>query len=911
MKNYYMLYAVILAFSFISSNCMKLNLSSENSLFSTEVSNRKIDQEIKFIDSLIEKPDGLHELKNKRNCHFRVNNDKVYNIPSGKSSHRKISQQRDNLKDASYAPLRMHFDFTYTLAHERKLLEELILPPVKSFFENALKVKRLSGKLRVPSDLEYCNGNPIADYLKKEGAEADVVVIVTTFRGVNKFQEEHKTEIEDQENKKTTHRKDSILDGIKSLNETLQISDLRSEKAKSVINNALNQYLKDSLIFDKIYQSLNMTDTTEVKPPEGVFGWATFCNQDAYTLRPNIATIQFVSDIKITIRDIIESIWTAIHELTHALGFDSSLFSDYVDSNFNRRPLNETLMIKSKLKGLEKLINFRKDHQKSARDFLDFDIQSFVKNLLIEEKNSTNSTESIEVNGVNVVYNETSNNTLLLENYAVTNKKFRRSESDEVEKSSNDTIVTNITTDHEHISPPADVNDFATITLPLLEEYQTIKFEGNINLNTLSKVIENFSESSKFFIISDTVKQRTRDHFDCDSLEGMELEKYGGAGTAFSHWSKRNLNTDYMIGDSYGEYVVSDITLALLKDSGWYDVVFDKAETTTWGYKKGCEFLNKSCISGKVETDTVTKIVESKTNNILNAKPPKEYEIKGPAKSGYSVVGEFEEFCTTKREEKCSINRNFRGFCSLYEFKNALPKDNQYIKGNPFIGGHNPLGDFCPYVSEWNDYNGESLGSCLTGIRIRENLGESVCENCRCFMSTLIPENVIYDHFNTKSLNYKVRKYIKNIPKRASCIEAKCKTEDNTTKLYLTIDQTEIKCPSNGGYMSIDGFFGSVECPRAEEVCKYLLSAHNESKTSAYNLIVRIKERIMGILIDLVGYLSKQTYTKDVNKIQDFILKKDKSAVNNNKNEGNRKKNNKDLFKKGKIQDYSLKSGFK
>jgi len=41
--------------------------------------------------------------------------------------------------------------------------------------------------------------------------------------------------------------------------------------------------------------------------------------------------------------------------------------------------------------------------------------------------------------------------------------------------------------------------------------------------------------------------------------------------------------------------VFSKFTMALLKDSGWYEVDFEKAETFLFGYKYGCEFLTKDC----------------------------------------------------------------------------------------------------------------------------------------------------------------------------------------------------------------------------------------------------------------------------------------------------------------------------
>ena len=39
-----------------------------------------------------------------------------------------------------------------------------------------------------------------------------------------------------------------------------------------------------------------------------------------------------------------------------------------------------------------------------------------------------------------------------------------------------------------------------------------------------------------------------RAHFDCPSLQGMQLEDGGVAGTAGSHWEMRWLRDEYMTG---------------------------------------------------------------------------------------------------------------------------------------------------------------------------------------------------------------------------------------------------------------------------------------------------------------------------------------------------------------------------
>jgi hypothetical protein len=41
-----------------------------------------------------------------------------------------------------------------------------------------------------------------------------------------------------------------------------------------------------------------------------------------------------------------------------------------------------------------------------------------------------------------------------------------------------------------------------------------------------------------------------RKHFNCDTIDGVGLEEYGGQGTAGSHWEKVLFGTELMVGSS-------------------------------------------------------------------------------------------------------------------------------------------------------------------------------------------------------------------------------------------------------------------------------------------------------------------------------------------------------------------------
>ena len=84
-------------------------------------------------------------------------------------------------------------------------------------------------------------------------------------------------------------------------------------------------------------------------------------------------------------------------------------------------------------------------------------------------------------------------------------------------------------------------------------------------------------------------------HFGCPEGVGVELEDDGGEGTAGSHWERRILLNEYMTGRPTGlANAKSAFTLALLQDSGWYQVDFAAADALEWGHGYGCDFL-RSC----------------------------------------------------------------------------------------------------------------------------------------------------------------------------------------------------------------------------------------------------------------------------------------------------------------------------
>ncbi len=156
------------------------------------------------------------------------------------------------------------------------------------------------------------------------------------------------------------------------------------------------------------------------------------------------------------------------------------------------------------------------------------------------------------------------------------------------------------------------------------------------------------------------VLEYARGHFGCPSLTGVELENQGGSGSSGSHWEARIMLGDYMISTDYPELVVSDITLAVFEDSGWYNVNYYTGGLFKTGKGEGCNFLQLTCI------DTETK------------------------KSRFPM-----DFCHSTYDEVCTPGMLCRGECFYTSTISSSFLDQYKYFGNNSVGGFEPT-DFCP-----------------------------------------------------------------------------------------------------------------------------------------------------------------------------------------------------------------------
>lgn len=70
------------------------------------------------------------------------------------------------------------------------------------------------------------------------------------------------------------------------------------------------------------------------------------------------------------------------------------------------------------------------------------------------------------------------------------------------------------------------------------------------------------------------------------------MDKSGGKGLVGSHFQLQTFGNELMISNSPLESVLSRMTLAVGKDSGWFEIDLETGEKFDWGREKGCRMFD-------------------------------------------------------------------------------------------------------------------------------------------------------------------------------------------------------------------------------------------------------------------------------------------------------------------------------
>ncbi|KRX02932.1 Insulin-like growth factor binding protein, N-terminal [Pseudocohnilembus persalinus] len=134
-------------------------------------------------------------------------------------------------------------------------------------------------------------------------------------------------------------------------------------------------------------------------------------------------------------------------------------------------------------------------------------------------------------------------------------------------------------------------------TFLIEQEDGTFGLRTQEELNDIKDVNYQWRGKSTLMLKSPNVKRVAQEYFGCDQIEGMIMENEGKDGSKHDHWEKSLQINELMTSTVTQDIpVVSEFTLAYLKDSNWYaDIDFSMAESLQWGKGEGCAFFNEIC----------------------------------------------------------------------------------------------------------------------------------------------------------------------------------------------------------------------------------------------------------------------------------------------------------------------------
>ena len=329
-------------------------------------------------------------------------------------------------------------------------------------------------------------------------------------------------------------------------------------------------------------------------------------------------------------------------------------------------------------------------------------------------------------------------------------------------------------------------------------------------------------------IISPNAVLKARQHFNCGSLNGIPLENQGGEGSVGSHWESRYMLGDYMISTDYIDTTLSDITLALFEDTGYYKVNYYSGGLFKYGKNKGCNFINQKCIN--------------------NGNPISE------------------EFCTSSGKKMCSATRTMKSLCIIYDYSRSsikIPSNYQYFS-NPNHGGFQPA-NFCPVPNVNYDNDDDYYPySCKVGTSsLNSEYGEIIGDTSFCFISSLLPRDSKLN--NTE---------------QAICYETQC--DNNNKQINVYIGELTVICPTSGGVINYPyGFKGSINCPKYADICDFednimcnemfdCLSKKVETDYDTYDFDTD-DQNFIRYTPEVVGVQSSSSFSLKINSIFIFL----------------------------------------
>lgn len=256
--------------------------------------------------------------------------------------------------------------------------------------------------------------------------------------------------------------------------------------------------------------------------------------------------------------------------------------------------------------------------------------------------------------------------------------------------------------------------------------------------------------------------REARNHFNCQTITGVEIEDEGSIGSAGSHWERRQHMDDVMAAMA-GKVRISRLTLGFFQDTGKYTVNYANAEDQLWAKNAGCGLLSSKCNEVAGGKDSMFCFDTVSTNR----------------------------YCT--KDGARSV-----GVCQLSTWSSALPTWFQYF-ASATTGGQQFM-DGCPVVQGYGNMRCDDATQVSSISR-----GETYGPGGRC----MVTSGLLQTGWTSSSS-----------PLR--CMKLRC---PGGTRIQFTLSGTSTAwndCPLNGAAGTVNaptGYQGTISCPTAASVC--------------------------------------------------------------------------------------------
>ena len=400
---------------------------------------------------------------------------------------------------------------------------------------------------------------------------------------------------------------------------------------------------------------------------------------------------------------------------------------------------------------------------------------------------------------------------------------------------------------------------------------KSILEKARILTTTIVKRVNSIG-NQKAIATGKTLLTKAKEYFNCSSIIGLEFE----VDEQFLHWDSRILLGDIMTSNIYyPDQVISEFTLALLEDIGWYKVNYYTGGLMRFGKHKGCNFINGDCVGLNHQNEIAPSFSnefcfqESNTEIYGTCSPGRQSRGYCYQKTIYSDVESdmrriFSSSSSSSKEWTTNYGPKITEYCPItYEMlKEQIITDDttnlRYYTGNCNIGNSNYGDEMEPNPINYSTMSGD--------------FGEILGENSLCALSSIFNKD-------------KIKDYNGNL--RPTCYIMICK--DKSLTIQIGTDEY-IVCPRKGGLIKIGKntasetlytkYFGYFFCPDYNLVCTGTIFCNDmfdciekksEYKTPNYDYKINNDE----ITSQITSYIKSNTELNQMETTEGFELTND------------------------------------